>query len=138
MTKDTSNPIDAFQAIPMREWLCGQIGDISSGTATTSSCYLRVPFRAKFIKAWVTTYGVTSSADAVITIAINGTNLTNFSTITVTQSDNAAGNSYTTTSAINSAGDIFVNSGDVISFISNHGSSTACPATAMVEIRMGS
>ena len=104
-----------------------QITDISSGTATTSSAYIRVPFRSRIIEVAVTIFGAITSANAVITAALNGTSI---GTLTITQSGSAAGNVFTLTPTTLT----YANYGDYVSFISDHGSSTACPANCEVAL----
>ena len=104
-----------------------QITDISSGTATTSSGYVRVPFRSRVSEVDVTIFGAITTANAVITVSLNGTSM---GTITVVQSGSAAGNTF----ALNPATVQHCQYGDYISFVSDHGSSTACPANCNVTL----
>ena len=135
MTKDVAIPQEGgtFRTT-MKEYLCGYFGDLNSATATTSSVYLRIPFRCILLKAFITTYGAPTGTDIVVTLALNGTTLTNNSTITCTASDAAAGNSYTAAGALDQQVRVFANYGDTFSFVSNHAGTGACPATATLEV----
>ena len=104
-----------------------QIIDISSGTATSNSAYVRVPFRSRITEVAVTIFGAITSANAVITASLNGTSI---GTLTVVQSGSAAGNVFTLTTTTLT----YANYGDYISFVSDHRSSTACPANCEVNL----
>ena len=103
-----------------------QIIDISSATATSNSAYVRVPFRSRIVEVAVTIFGAITTANAVITASLNGTSI---GTLTVVQSGSAAGNVFTLT-----PNQTFANYGDYVSFVSDHGSSTACPANCEVNL----
>ena len=104
-----------------------QITDISSGTATSNSAYVRVPFRSRIVEVAVTIFGAITSANAVITASLNGTSI---GTMTIVQSGSAAGNVFTLTPTTLT----YANYGDYVSFVSDHGSSTACPANCEVNL----
>lgn len=102
-----------------------QISDISSATATTSSAYIRIPFRSRLVQCDITIFGAITTANATITVSQNGTSL---GTVVITQAGSAAGNTF----AFNPTALVHLNYGDYISFVSDHGSSTACPANCDV------
>jgi hypothetical protein len=118
--------------------LTANIQDANSATATTSSAYIRVPFRAQFMEASFTTYGATTVANTNLTINVNGVPLTDGSeTITVLTAGSAAGNVYTTSvSPLLTAGldPVIVGKGDIISVTSDHGGTGVCPGTLDIAL----
>ena len=118
--------------------LSAYMQDMSSATATISSAYIRIPFRCTLDEASVVPFGAITSANAVITIAQNGTTIngadsngTTANVLTILSSGAAAGTvvTYSPSSVIHCV------KGDYISFVSNHGSSTATPATCEIGVR---
>ena len=113
------------------------MADMSSSTVPTSSAYIRVPFRCRLDEASVTQFGAITSANAVITISQNGTTIngadSNGTTANVLTVLTTAAAGAVTTYAPSSI--IHCVKGDYISFVSNHGSSTATPANCEIGLR---
>jgi hypothetical protein len=123
--------------LPVLHETCYMI-DMSSATATSNSAYLRAPSRSRISKLTVVQNAAVTVASAVITMKINSTQITGTSddttaTANVITIDTArlagAVCTFTPDNASNSA---ICADNDVISFVSNHGSTTACPATCEV------
>lgn len=77
--------------------------------ATPVAAYIRSPFRSRLLGYSMVLRGAITTADATITVAVNGTTV---GTFTVTQSGSAAGQVFTGTPA----SPVYVNSDDVVSF----------------------
>ena len=129
--------LPAIHKLPMVH-ISAYMADMSSATVPTSSAYIRVPFRCTLDEASVTPFGAITSANAVITISQNGT------TINGADSNGTTANVLTILSAGAAAGIVVTYApssvihcvkGDYISFVSNHASSTATPATCEIGVR---
>jgi hypothetical protein len=90
--------------------------------ATPVAAYMRAPFRSQIRKA-TCVLGGTLTADATVTVAVNGTSI---GTFTLTASGSVAGSLFsmasTTTTALS-----YVNEDDVVSFTSASGTGASIP-----------
>lgn len=98
--------------------------------STASSAFCVAPCRGKLMRAYSVIANAITSADAVWTLEINGTAVTGIS-VTVANSGSAAGDM----DSDEPTAETYVNEGDVIEFVSDGASSTACPTmfTAVIE-----
>lgn len=108
------------------KYLTAYLADVS----TASSAFVAVPAQGELIGIMSALYTAITSADAAITVEINGTAVTG-AALTITQSGSAAGD-------VDSDFDfspVAVKEGDVIEFISDGGSSTTAPMNFTAVIR---
>lgn len=101
----------------------------SVGT-TPVAAYLRAPLRARILKFTGILGGAITTADATITVAVNGTTV---GTFTVTQAGSAAGQLFsgqTTTNALS-----YVNEDDVISLTPSGASGASIPMHFSIALR---
>lgn len=105
--------------------------DVDSATASTSSAYIRAPFRGQINKIYAVQYGAIATGNTTITVTVNGTAIAGTSTFPILFSGSAAG---TLTSFLPTAL-VVVNGDDVIGFTSDHNGSNVCPVTFEIAIR---
>jgi hypothetical protein len=100
--------------------------------STAGSAFITSPIRGKIVKMGSVRYAAITTADAAVTTEINGTAVT--------------GGAWTLAFTSAAAGDVdtaeptaanLVNEDDVIEFISDGASSTACPAMFWAVIQAG-
>jgi hypothetical protein len=96
----------------------------SSIGATPAATYLAAPFRGKIAKFGGVTGGTITTANATVTVAVNGTTI---GTITILSAGAAAGQVFTGTPTTNALAQ--VNEDDVISFTPAGASGASIPGT---------
>lgn len=100
--------------------------------ASAASAYTAARFRGRIVKFGGVTGGVITTADAVVTVKVNGTTI---GTFTITVSGAAAGQHFSglpTTVALSA-----VNVDDVISFTPAGASGASIPGTFYVDVAAG-
>ena len=110
-----------------RRYICVHMTDLS----TASSAFVAAPFRGRIVKLWSSIYAATTTANATVTVEINGTAVTGM-TLTVTQSGSAAGDVDSTTPTGKST--TYFNEGDTLEIITNGSSDTTCAVTFVLVL----
>lgn len=104
-----------------------QLADISAASTT----YAVAPAKGRLVRAYSVLHGAITGADCTWTMTINGTAVTG--TATVANSGSAAGD----VDSVTFSGDVRVNEGDALGFVSAGESSTTAIASFFAVIQVG-